>query len=489
MNTKKLPALKVDNLRHISDHGFAVQFGEPRLADMVARGLANPAGEAKLTAGGSHVKITKLGHVTRTCAFFAVGSRHVDTIHYYDPEKGLKFRVRKQDGDGQASAYETLCAVIFGGELPHVWRTRTGAAQDELQTWLGKWAWTLTGVSGMRAQAMKAGSAHLEAAISSAQNALDYQTRQLGRLEEQTVETFRKRHEQSREHAQYRVNQTDAAIETATADLARLDSVDLSNSAQSSPAELATSSEAETTLREIASKYGAWGRYDYSTGKQQFGWAGTDARMLPAQVSPNYSATINADGEIVLSSGVLCEFRLPAVLAWLRGEAQAPRTRYGAVSKIETCDESGSPRVFLRCGCHTVDAAAANPEIAALLVPTHTVSIDPGSPSAYLGTPEFLPRLRLEISKKLSELRDQRAQLLLGAVQNKRELEDEEKNLPAKIAEQQERINAAQRDLDKANADLAGYAAPIGATADTVQTAVCRAISALNFRITLTREN
>ncbi len=481
MNTKKQPTLKVDSLRHISDHGFAVQFGEPKLADMIARGLANPAGEAKLTAGESHVEITKLGHVTRTCAFFAVGSNHVDTIHYYDPEKGLKFHVRKQDGDDQDSAYETLCAVVFGGELPYVWRTRTGTAQDELQTWLGKWAWTLTGVSGMRAQAMKAVSAHLKSAVASAQDALAYQTSQLGRLEALTAETFRERHESSRQNAQYQINRVDEQITEVETHVARLDSPEIVNSADLPLV--------ESVLREIAAKYGAYQRYDYGTRDHQFGWQGTESRMIPAQVSPNYVATVDADGAITLSSGVLCEFRLPALLAWLRGESQAPRTRYGNVSRVETCDKAGNPKVFLRCGCHTVDAAAANPEIAALLVPSHTVSIDPGSPSAYIGSAEFLPRLRQEIGKKLSELRDRRAELLLGAVENKRQLEDEEKNLPTKIAEQQERINAAQRDLDKANAELAGYAAPIGADADTVQTAVCKAITSLIFRTNLTREN
>ena len=111
----KTPPLKVDHLRHIHDHGLAIQFADSKLAALIARGLAKQDGKATLRAGESHVTLMKLGNVTITEATFAADGlrgRDLAALHYYDPVHQLKYGFKKEESDAHGNAFATLKALV-----------------------------------------------------------------------------------------------------------------------------------------------------------------------------------------------------------------------------------------------------------------------------------------------------------------------------------------------------------------------------------------
>ena len=439
-----------------------MQFSEAKLASLLKTALEKDSGVSKLTAGGSTLTVTKLGPVTVTEAFWCVGAYNRANIHYFDPSTGLKFTQKREDN---ADAYATLQAIIFGHKLPGIWSPHDGAEQDKLQGWLKRYAWTLAGEAGMRAQAKQHQIGLLDQAVSSAADSLSYDERRLENLTSQTADTFRDRHERIRSTSQ----DTLACLDTQLAE------TDV----------LITPEQSEEDLRGAALNFGACRQYERGSSDYRFGWPGIPATSTPIHQSANYSATLDGD-TIRLSSGIVCEFSLPAVLEWLRGEATAPVCRYGAVRRIECADSAGDPLILLACGCHRIDARGLTPELDALLVPTHSVNVVPATPAVYLedGKEVFLARLRTEIQMKKGELIAQRAAELTAFIARKHELEEEERNLPARIAEKEILLATMRAEVDKAKADRDSANIPLGATLANTNAAVLAAVTSL-----LTRRN
>jgi hypothetical protein len=445
--------VKVDNLKHISDHGLSVVFTEKKLSALVDF-LASRDGKTDLSAGKSSLEITKLGNVVMTRLHLATsgsGYWH-EAIHYCDAVAGLSYKIRRQGGKGEQDAFDTLRGVIFGAyttsenskydqnkqTLPPIWFPKFGADSDKLREWLKKFAWTLTGAHGLRAQAEEKISADRKQAVRSAKNSLDYLERELERLKSETPETFRDAHERARVQTAEKLAIAAERIAQVEKDLAQ---VAFSETAQS----------AEDQLTEISQRYGA--RFSQGVWNSEIGnytakilnFAETRETISPEIRSPNYVATIGADGETVsLSSGIACTFRRSEIVEWLKGEKNAPQTRYGTVEKFETATFDGKPRVLLRCGCHLVDASSIDAELASLLAPTHVVTKVPASPRVDLGQDGFPARLAENINSRLIAEQESRAQTVRQFAEKRHALTEREAQLPARIAEQEKRVEESK---------------------------------------------
>jgi hypothetical protein len=449
-------SLKVDNLRHISDHGLSVVFTDRKLANLVDF-IASKDGKTELSAGKSSLEITKLGNVVMTRLHLATsgtGYWH-ETIHYCDAFAGLSYKVKRQSSKGEQDAFDTLRGVVFGAyttsenyrydqkaqTLPPIWFPHSGADADKLREWLKKFAWTLTGSHGLRAQAEKKISDDRSQAVRSEKNHLEYLERELERLKSETPETFRDAHERARIQTAEKLAESALRIAQAEKDLAQ---VAFSETAQS----------AADQLTEISQRYGArWsqGTWDSALGNyraQILHFSETRETISPEIRSPNYVAKIGTDGETVsLSSGIACSFRRSEIVAWLKGEKNPPQTRYGQVEKFETSTHDGKPRLFLRCGCHLVDAAQIDSELATLLVPTHTVSKVAAQPRVDLGQDGFLSRLTENINFRLLAEQESRAQTVRLFAEKRHALTEREAELPARIAEQESKVEESKAAL------------------------------------------
>lgn len=449
-------ALKVDNLRHIQDHGLSVRFTDPKLVSLVEH-LNSRDGVTKLTAGKSSLVLTRFGRVVVTEAFWNVGSRHVCAIHYADAPAQLKFTLSREGGSGADSenAFNTLKAVIFGGALPSIFRPITGAGQDALRAFLRSYAWTLSGEAGMRSRALAGAGVALRSDISSAKNSLSYAERELARLRENTSENFRTAHANIRQHCANRLSAIDAKLSAVA--------TDCTFNFREMP---------EEQLKDISARYGAYSRFIGASAQRLSGYAfafsAVAESISPPRVRNNYTATIGADGETVtFNSGIHCPFTVSRLLAWLRGQAPAPRTTYGEVKKLERTGKDGLPIVVLQCGCHEIDAVATSPALfGELLKPAHSVSIVPGKEAAVFGTPEFVARLSEEMQDRRSALVDERSGALLALATRRHELTEEENSLPARIDAQSAKVQAERETLTKAESALSAFVTPLGASAE-----------------------
>ncbi len=450
----KHTALLVDNLRHIHDHGLAVEFTAPKLVSLLTY-LRGKQGVTELKAGQSTLKVTTLGNVTKTEAFWSVGTNYRASLHYYEPATGLKYTVNRDNGADYETAYYTLNAIIFGGELPGIWKISFGAQADKLRDWLKKFGWTITGSNGLRGQAISARLAQLMETRRSASNVhASAETHYSKYVNDATPEFFRGKHGEARA----KLAATLAKIETRTEEIRQ--------------GLNATQSDIENNMAERL-----WnGNWEYSLGLSRSYegvtfFPATASQYSHTVQSANYSATVDSAGAVSLSSGIRCEFTAGQVLAWLKGEAPAPHSsRYGTLQRLEASTRDGTPLVLLKCSCHYVDATNVSTEFAELLKPSHTVTLKPGKPRADFGTPEFAERLRERFAERLAEQETQRANAIREFADRRAYLEKEETNLPATIEALKVRMETARTALDAADKALetAKGVSPLGADSDTL---------------------
>jgi flagellar motility protein MotE (MotC chaperone) len=449
---KNVPsALLVDNLKHIHDHGLAVEFTAPKLVSLLTY-LRGKQGVTELKAGQSTLKVTTLGNVTKTEAFWSHGSYHRASLHYYEAATGLKYTLNRDNGADNENAYYTLNSIIFGGELPGIWKISFGAQADKLRDWLKKWAMTITGSNGLRALAISARLAQLNETRRNASNIhASAEAHHLKYVNDATPEFFRTKHGEARA----KLAATLAKIETRTEEIRK------------GQAEMANQETGEALWN---------GNWEYSLGLSRSYegvtfFPATASQYSHTVQSANYSATVDATGAVSLSSGIRCEFTANQVLAWLKGETQAPHSsRYGTLQRLEASTRDGAALVLLKCGCHYVDATNVSAEFAQLLKPSHTVSLTPGKPRADFGTPEFAERLRERFAERLAEQETQRANAIREFADRRAYLEKEEANLPETIAGLKVKMETAKAALDQADKALetARNVSPLGADSDTL---------------------
>ena len=314
--TKKINWL-VDNLRHISYHGLGVEF-----ADEGKKAFINSLkrdGATKIEAGQSWIKLVTVGRVTFTELFHAHGNYNNKAVHYLDESTNLRFTHRLTDNE---QAFWTLASVITGHAMPEEWRScaKWGSSQDAMREWARKWAWSLAGEHGLRAKSAEKWLAGLKGSLTSAVNEVKYHERIANEFE---ARDFDKEIGIARENTKAALLRNGKIIEGFRNDMETLDTY-----------------LAEAGAFPYSNDYYKYGmrsnqRFDGETRTYapRFFIEGVRAKMSHEILCPNYVATRNGD-QITLSSGIACDVTATQALAWLKGEAEAPRTRYGPCTKI-----------------------------------------------------------------------------------------------------------------------------------------------------------
>lgn len=366
--TKKL-VLKVDNLKHLSDHGLAVEFADEQLKELV--NSLKKDGITDLEAGQSSLCLVTVGRVTFTKLFLARGSYTIHKVHYLDEAAGLKFTHAKSSNE---EAFETLRAVILKGSLPSIWRTRTGAGQDTLREWVKQWGWTLTGESGLRAMAVKKAKEQISAQISAIEYNIRSNSADLARFNSRDfrAEINREREQALKNIKFFRKSQDDSDV--LYEKLAKI------------PAEREPVSN-EVNSTSIFYNFGIRQSYDrQDDGKciPRYQLPGAARSVSHPVIRPNYTVSLEEDGESIrLSSGIKCDVTLSQFIRWMKGETTAPRTTYGHFSVVEGATESLQPIKLIRCGCHLVDPSNLSEEVRELMKPSHTVTVSEGTKTLY----------------------------------------------------------------------------------------------------------
>lgn len=455
-------SLKVDNLRHLSDHGVAVDFTDPKLRAMV-QGLRDmDCGTVTLTAGKSRLTVTRLGKVTFTDAFFDVGSNHRNATHYFSPAEGLKYSLSKQEGKFSEQAHALTRAVVLGETLPRFFSPEFGAQKDTLANFLKEWGDIFTGESALRARAIALKEASARATLRSAENQFSFSQSRVADFEENcTPEFFTRRHAENRERCEKFLAHYARMREMLNGEFNAV------NTPTPNP----------DTLRALAEKFGATRDFsspNWNDGTRSLQFPATPETFSHPVTRANYSATVTPEGEIQLSSGIRTPFKIEAVERWLKGETPAPVTTYGVLEKIEvTTPHTFEARVLLKCGCHKIDAARDFPALAPLLTPSHTVTRVAGLPSVSLATDPagFTARLLEKIREKIAENDSQRATTLRDFVEKKKSLENEQSNAPAHLAQLRETLATHRAELEKARGELETVkkSTPAGASVESAR--------------------
>ena len=439
---KPATVFKVDNLRHISDHGMSVEFSCPRLSEFVRQTHALQDGTVKIKAGESRLTIVRLGHVTKTMAFFSVGSNRRNSIHY--SADGMKHTVAENVSG--SLAFEILDSVLFGEPLPHVFVPNSGEKQDRLREVLRKDGWALTGESGMRAQALESRIARLNSDVNSAGNSANYAERQLEKAKAITPETCATERANHRSWSLEELAKIETLTQTLTQTLKSLETLDV------------------PSLESLARNNGARRSYgDFETCFPSKA-AGFSHELIRA----NYIATVEVD-RITLSSGIVCAFGVSALSAWLRGETHAPRTQYGSVSRLDGRDDGGNPVSLLQCGCHRIAIPENCAELRALLTPKHSIVSTPGEEKIGISAvAPFRARLSEKLAEKLAELKERRSNAIEREVRKRDESHKTELEIPENVAKAQSDFDHENERLSKAIAAQNAPAVNGGATLERV---------------------
>ena len=352
--------LKVDNLKHISDHGVSVKFSDAKLVAWVESFSSVASGEFKFTAGKSTLTIVRKGDVTFT-RFHKASSGYgstVESIHYYSAE-GLKTKVICRE----TNLFNLLNSVIFGATLCTFFAPSTGAQQDDLKRFYATQGWGLFGENGLRAYAMEDTERFNKSTLAS------LETRLHGN--KAMAERFEKR---------------DLATELAEAKTAFLVASEKLHTEEKN-LDAHTSAVENRTEQPFARLQGVRmekGDYNYQTGRYDVkGWffPSVSASYSVTVCNPNYTATLGDDFQTIkLSSGIVCPITYSQALSWLKGDPVTLKTDYGVVTRENVCDSTGKPYVVIKAGCHRLDCRTLGGEVAELLAPTHTVQILSGSP-------------------------------------------------------------------------------------------------------------
>lgn len=474
----RFPSLLVDNLKHLSDHGMSVNFTSPKLVSLVEY-LRSRDGKFTLTAGKSELIVTRLGHVTFTELFLSHGSYRIHSVHYRDGD--LK---SSQTRNGNADAYDTLRAVILGasgekterycaspaGEnLPGIWSPKFGSDQDKLRDFLRNFAGTLTGEQWLRGKAISEKLKGLKSSISCNESRLVYLQE---RIKNEAEFDFRAAHERLRETSTRQLSYI-AKLETEK-------QTDKARAENWLAAALISELPTLTSIEELAGNYGSHTRYNPNGVRPYF--PGIPARTVPEIMRANYSASVSASGELLLSSNVRAEFTPAELLSFLKGERKELRNRYGPVTVRNFSTPEFTPVRLVSCGCHRVDIAKdLGGEFASVLAPAFQVQHVPAVPALDY-SPEtavpFFQRLISEIQTRIEGHAEERARIISETVREKHELNVRENNAPEYRANTEKEIAEKESENVSTENQISGFST-LGATAEKLNEAVKAAVLSL----------
>lgn len=405
-------------------------------------------GRYSFDVGQSTLKVIRLGRVTFTEFNSGVSGRSWGA-HYFDAAANLKHSISAIHSlcHDSGMAIQQLRATCLGEALPSVWNCRFGADADALQTWVGKWGYTALGESGMRAKAMHDADRYAVESLRERRNALESALDALRRAESADYPEARER---LRKHSISTLARIDA--EAQPFHHART----LSEFARANPALVRwnprVSVAAGPNLCVDSMTMHRLGLQFEAPSPEPVFYARPDT-WSHEYLQSNYIVSQTVDGRFRLSSSIEVPFTQAQARAWLRGEADAPTTRYGCPIVLDLRDAKGNPCRLIKCGCHLIDAARdLGGEWAELLKPPHTVSRVAGAPRVEYAADSaaFWDRWDTECARNLNESKRERERVIRDTLARRADLESQEANQPAFIASIEARIASIRADITAA---------------------------------------
>jgi hypothetical protein len=440
---KTYQVAKVDILKHIADHGLTVEYTDTKLAFMLKSILETPFGDFTLKSGQSWLEIRRHGEVTRITSFFSVGSYLNVRFFYFSPSEKLAYIDRKLSPTSEEVA--ALDCSIFGNPLPSFFRPGQGEQADTLSAWLKENFWRMHGVAGLRAQAIERENTKRESALLVAESALSKAKGALLGAESWPTRAEKAKGE-ALENRNYQIRRQQEAEATFL----------------------------EYNLENKARALGAgtsWNVEGLRFPAIDEVWTHVDQRA-------NYSATVDPEGKISLSSGIACPFNLSTLANWLRSgcSSQLP-TPYGKVNLLQI-RHFDTPATLLQAGCHRVNPSDFGPEVAELCKPTHTVQRLSGKP-AIPQTDEaaFAAEVERRSILKLAEFADAKRRALHDYAEKLAQIEQNNANFPAFLADKQKQVAEAEAEVEKIKSSPA-LPPLIGATVENLRALTFRLVSA-----------
>jgi len=464
---------KKDNLRHVLDHGLAVEFSDGTKTAYL-RSLVGTDSTVELTAGKSRLTIQTVGRVSRVHFQDAIGSGFdYFSVSYYSPAQNLSYTEKEEKtrevtehivfGDFQSSRWQNV--KRDAGHVPSILRVNKGADIDALRAWSKTSAWSLLGENGLRAKAVENAIAGKKAEISRIASAISYGKHDLECKRDfpfaAEIDRARDYAKNAAENADHQTAARENDVDAVRALLASAQTLEIYTSRRFETGYNWPQSrcESETALAGCGVHLGRIavpGASNLYTPRALFPAA--SARYSVDLVRANYTVKRGEGGALVLSSGIVCPFNEETALEWLRGTGPAPSTQYGTCRKIETCDDTGAPVVLIACGCHHIDVARdLGGEFAELLKPAHKTELLEGKPALELSEETrfaFLARCEQNAARDVATYKIEKAAALARYIEQKNRLTAERDNLPALLEEMQKGIEKATAEKAKAETDL-----------------------------------
>jgi hypothetical protein len=394
---------KVDTLKHLSDHGLSVEFTDKR-KDLIEQLRGIPYGKVVINAGASAITIWRAGDVTLTdlrlashaCMELPRHEKFTFSSHSRLRELGAHgFGVSLQAAYNSL-AWRVLRRVCMGRPLESLLVPTNGADADVLHSWLKSSGWVLLGESGFRSFALSQERIKAKAKVSDEEYRLEGATREAERLTHSRAEGAKWALENA-------IGESKRELEKVMFDLKTLSATE--------PSVGQTQDEWMTSIQ-ISCGYALIRTYGYPNS---YCIPKKPAQWSHDIISANYTASVKGD-TLKLSSGIVCEVPASSVLTWLKGEAATPRTRYGALERLNGRTETGEPISLIKCGCHRIDPSSLGSEWAEAMRPTHEVRHVPETPALFWHEHQAEIRERLKAVKlhQIKQTRDIVAKRILS---------------------------------------------------------------------------
>ncbi len=454
-STITFKSLKVDTLVHIHDHGLQVTFANAKLQAFVESMI--PDGNYRIEVGSSKLYVLRRGYVTFTEFYSGVSHNWSYNVHYLAKFKSYNLNYMYRNViNGDTTVYDTLkhlIAPVFSPHqmktLPRIFNTLDGEHVDELRTFLkGPTGWCILGEAGLRTMAIKKHEEYLKNNISSDEYNIKNLMTTLYNCENFTTEANLKDHNN-------RLKSREEILEKYTKDLEQVQGTTYADLQKFVMSDGKTPHSIDYNEADSVCGIFRCGKtYHPTYGGFALFHSALRGQSSHAYIAPNYQLRKSGEDEVTLSSGIKCPFKVSEVIAWLKGEAEAPHSNYGAISIIETYHGERTPYKLLKCGCHYVDPARdLGGEFFELMKATHTVTKEPDTPEVVLTADEGNVQEFIRIS--IAKLKTQIGYAQTDVENARRDLLNARKYCSDFIADRPNKVIEINTTLDEAKAKKA----------------------------------
>lgn len=443
MKTYKLETQKVDTLKHISDHGLSVEFTDKKRKELLEAIKAIEFGKIIISAKNSDLILWKNGKALFAKTKFA---RHADAIacEYTSlsanknplGELSVFYGKAKLYAAFNSLSWKVLKRITMHESVNDTLNFAWGVTFDKWFTLLKTDAWILLGQTGLNAYSLSVERKEIEEKKQSLENQIDFAQSKLKEFSQSNQERLVKEAEELLEKKRAETREIERSYEEKRAIVRE-----------------------SNDIEEIRRQSGLWSiqSCDTKEGGKRWKMEGEKQRWTHELTSENYKAKIEGE-RIVLSSGIVCDIKPESVLAWLKGEASAPATRYGALKRIDGRNSLNEPVSLIACGCHRISVTELGEDWKRAMQPKHEPKLLEGTPSVFWDeNPEAIREKAMQrLSESETESRNRCAQLLnlLRTDLERAKAFADPESLREKRAQLSEQLKALESELEVKKAEL-----------------------------------